>query len=79
MTVAEKYIIETYSSLFKSLNESSRTKLLRKLSVSLKTKNNKTEDDFFKSFGAFASDKSAEDINRELKESRKFNRSDIKL
>ena len=79
MTVAEKYIVETYSNLFEGLNSMSKIELLEKLAKSLKRERKSREKDFFKSFGAFGSEKSAEDINREIKESRKFNREDLKL
>jgi hypothetical protein len=79
MTVAEKYIVDTYSNLFEGLNSISKIELLEKLAKSLKRERKSKEQDFFKSFGAFGSEKSAEDINREIKESRKFNREDLKL
>lgn len=79
MTVADKYIIETYSNLFEGLNSINKIELLEKLAKSLKREKKDREKEFFKSFGAFGSDKSAEDINREIKESRKFNREDLRL
>ena len=79
MTVAEKYIVETYSNLFEGLNSISKIELLEKLAKSLKRERKSKEKEFFKSFGAFCSEKSAEGINREIKESRKFNREDLKL
>ena len=79
MTLAEKNIVEVYTGLFEGLNSNSKLELLEKLARSIR-KNRKTrERDFFKSFGAFASDKSAEEIIRELKESRKFREKDLKL
>lgn len=36
MTVAEKYIVETYSNLFEGLNSISKIELLEKLAKSLK-------------------------------------------
>ncbi len=79
MTVAEKYIIETYSNLFEGLNSNSKIELLEKLAKSLKRDRKNRAAEFFKSFGAFGSEKPAELINKELKESRKFNRIDLKL
>lgn len=79
MTIAEKYIVETYSNLFEGLNSISKIELLEKLAKSLKRERKSKEKDFFKSFGAFGSEKSAENINREIKESRKFNCEDLKL
>ena len=79
MTVAEKNIIETYSNLFEGLNSISKIELLEKLAKSLKRERKSRDTDFFKSFGAFGSDKSAEQITKEIKDSRKFNREDLKL
>jgi hypothetical protein len=79
MTVAEKYIVDTYSNLFEGLNSNSKIELLEKLAKSLKKEQKSSEKEFFKSFGAFGSEKPAEEIVKELKESRKFNREDLKL
>jgi len=79
MTVAEKNIIETYSNLFERLNSISKIELLEKLAKSLKRERKTSDKEFFKSFGAFGSEKTAEEINQEIKESRKFNRKDLKL
>ena len=79
MTHAEKHIIETYSGIFERLNSVTKLELLERLSKSiLKTEKSK-EKKFFKSFGAFASDKSAEDITSDIRESRKFRQKDLKL
>jgi hypothetical protein len=39
----------------------------------LKKEKKSKEKDFYKSFGAFESDKSAEEMIKEIRESRKFN------
>jgi len=79
MTVAEKYIVETYSNLFEGLNSISKIELLEKLAKSLKRERKNRDTDFFKSFGAFGSGKAADEIAKEIKDSRKFNREDLKL
>lgn len=79
MTITEKYIIETYSNLFNALSPLSKSKLLDKLKNSLHKENKDKEKEFFKSFGAFGSNKSAEVISKEIKESRAFKHSDLKL
>lgn len=79
MTVTEKYIVETYSSLFKGLNSTSKIELLEKLAKTLKKGSGSADKEFYKSFGAFGSDKSAEEITREIRKSRNFNREDLKL
>jgi len=77
MTHAEKYIIETYSGFFENLSSIGKIELLEKLAKSLKRDNKAKEKDFFKSFGAFASEKSAEEIALEIRESRKFREKDF--
>ena len=79
MTVAEKYIVETYSNLFDGLNSISKIELLEKLAKSLKKGQISRDNEFYRSFGAFGSEKSAEEIIKEIKESRKFNREELKL
>ena len=63
MTIANKNIVE----------------LIERLSKSLKKEKNSKEKAFFKSFGAFSSDKSAEEIVTEIKASRKFREKDLKF
>lgn len=79
MTVAEKYIVTTYSNLFEGLNSISKIELLEKLTQSLKKDRRRKDSEFFKSFGAFGSEKSAEKITEEIKASRNFNREDLKF
>lgn len=77
MTYADKHIISTYSNLFKGLNAISKIELIESLTKSLKKENVKSDDKFYKSFGAFASNKSAEEIYLEIKENRKFRNKEI--
>lgn len=79
MTRAERHIIETYSGLFESLSAVSKLELLERLAKSIRMDKKSTEKEFFSSFGAFASDKPAEEIAKEIKESRKFREKDLKL
>ena len=79
MTVAEKYIVETYSNLFEGLSSISKIELLEKLAKSLKKGQKSRDKEFYKSFGAFGSEKSPEEIAKAIKESRKFNREELKL
>ena len=60
-------------------NNASLIELIEKLVKSLKLDNKSKEKDFFKSFGAFASDKSAEEIVSEIRENRKFRNKEIKF
>ena len=79
MTHAERYIVESYSGLFDSLSSIGKVKLLEKLAKSLKKDKKVREKDFFKSFGAFASEKSAEEITTEIRESRTFREKNLKF
>ncbi|QTE23839.1 hypothetical protein [Polaribacter cellanae] len=79
MTVAEKYIVNTYSNLFEGLNSISKIELLEKLAKSLKKEVKNKNEDFFKSFGAFGSEKPAEEISEQIKKNRRFTSKDLKL
>lgn len=79
MTNAERHIIETYTGLFEGLNAVSKLELLERLAKSIRKGKKTKEKDFFSSFGAFASDKPAEEIASEIRESRKFRNKDLKL
>ncbi|CAN5420631.1 hypothetical protein BH20BAC1_BH20BAC1_01210 [soil metagenome] len=79
MTYTDKYIVETYSLLFEGLSSESKAELIESLSKSLKSEKKNKEINFYKSFGAFASEKSAEEIIAEVKSSRKFRRKEIKF
>ena len=79
MTYTDRHIVETYSKLFEGLSSTSKIELIESLSKSLKNKNKAKETKFFKSYGAFASDKSAEEISKEIKQSRKFRKKEIKF
>ena len=77
MSHTEKYIVETYSGLFEGLSSLSKLELIENLSKSLKIEKNTKDTLFYKSFGAFASDKSAEEIIEEIRLSRKFRKKEI--
>lgn len=79
MTIANKNIVDTYSRLFEGLDAFTKLELIERLSKSLKKEKNSTEKAFFKSFGAFGSDKSAEEIVTEIKTSRNFREKDFKF
>ncbi len=79
MTYTDKHIVETYSGLLEGLNSESKAELIESLSKSLKAEKKNKESNFYKSFGAFASDKSAEEIIADIKSSRKFRKKEIKF
>ena len=79
MTFTDRHIVNTYSGLFEGLNAVSKLELIENLSKSIKAEKRSKETMFYKSFGAFASKKSAEEIIKEIKSARKFRRKEIKL
>ncbi|RKD13766.1 hypothetical protein BCY91_09385 [Pelobium manganitolerans] len=79
MTYAEKHILETYSTIFENLSFKSKVKLLQKMVTALKAEVPRQKKDFFTSFGAFAPNKTAEEIVKEIKKSRSFKDKDLYL
>ena len=72
MSSTDRPIVETYSILFEGLSSLSKIELIEKLSKSLKKEKKVKESSFFKSFGVFASEKTAEEINKNIKSNRNF-------
>lgn len=79
MTYTDKHIVEVYSGLLAGLSSESKAELIVSLSKSLMTEKKDIESKFYKSFGAFASEKSAEEIIADIKSSRKFRKKEIKF
>lgn len=77
MTIADKHIIDTYSKLFEGLNPLTKIELIEKLTKSLKKEKKSKESKFLKSFGAFDSDKTADELIKEIRENRKFRNKDL--
>jgi len=77
MTVANKNIVDSYSKLFEGLDTFTKLELIERLSKSLKKEKNSKDKLFYKSFGAFPADKSAEEITEEIRASRKFRQKDL--
>lgn len=75
----EKKIIESYTGLIESLSSPGKLELLEKLARSIRLENKSREEDFFNSFGAFVSEKSAEDISNEIRASRSFREKKLKF
>lgn len=74
-----KNIVEIFAELFEGLSLSNKLELIERLSKSIKEENSKKEDDFYKAFGGFVSDKSAEEIVNEIKSSRNFRNKNLEL
>ena len=79
MSYTESHLIDSYTVLFEGLSSFGKIELIERLTKSLKTEKTAAKDSFFESFGAFASEKSAKEIIREIKLSRKFRKKEIKF
>jgi hypothetical protein len=79
MNFTDRHIVETYSDLFEGLSSLNKIELIESLSKSLKKERVTKENSFYKSFGAFATEKSAEEIIADIKSSRKFRNKEIKF
>ena len=72
---ASTSLIDNYFGLLNGLSKENKLRLIAKLSNSMADEVVKNEDKIDQYFGAFISDKSAEEIIKEIRESRNFNRS----
>jgi hypothetical protein len=79
MGYTDRHIIETYSGLFEGLSSSNKMDLIESLSQSLKTEKSTKDKAFYESFGAFSSERPAEEIVSDIKSSRKFRNEEIKF
>lgn len=79
MSYTDRIIVETYSGLFEGLSSLNKIELIESLSKSLKTELTTKENTFYKSFGAFSTEKSAEEIISDIKSSRTFRDKEIKF
>lgn len=79
MTKVEKHIVETYAGLFEQLSPNTKLALLEKLTSSIRKAKKPKENDFLKSFGAFGSNISPDELIEEIKKSRSFREKDLKL
>lgn len=75
----EKPIVETYAGIFEGLSAKSKISLIESFAKSLKAKEKSKEHSFYKSFGAFASNQSPEEIIDDIKSSRKFRKKKFKF
>ena len=67
-------IVDGYLKLLENLSTENKLDIISKLMQSIKTDFIDNKKSFKKSFGAFESEKSAEDIIQEIRDSRTFNR-----
>jgi predicted metal-binding transcription factor (methanogenesis marker protein 9) len=67
-------LIDNYFGLLSSLSKENKLKLIAKLSNSIIDEDSENENIVDKFFGAFKSEKNAEELIKEIRESRTFNR-----
>ena len=67
-------LIDNYYGLLRSLSKENKIKLIAKLSDSIIEETTENENLIDKFFGAFKSEKSAEELIKEIRDSRTFNR-----
>ena len=67
-------LIDNYFDMLSSLSKENKLKLIKKLSDSIVEESADEDNLADKFYGAFISEKSAEDIIKEIRESRTFNR-----
>jgi hypothetical protein len=79
MSIIDRNIVATYSDLFEGLSSLNKIELIESLSKSLKLKESTRDSRFYKSFGAFDSEKSAEEIIADIKSSRKLRNKEIEF
>ena len=79
MTFTDKNIIENYLKFSERLNSMSKLELIEKLTKSLKAESKSKESDFYKSLGAFSTEKTSDEIITEIKSGRKFRTKEIKF
>jgi len=71
---AETQILSGYWELLSNLNPNLKLKLIEKLSKSVSKDINTKNDRFEESFGAWIDNRDSEEIIKEIKDSRNFNR-----
>lgn len=72
MTVVDRSLVKAYADMLEGLSSESKIELIERLSETLKKEAKTKEKRFFKSFGAFASEKPAKEIVSEIRATRKF-------
>lgn len=77
MTYPNKHIVDAYAGLLEGLSTTSKLALIESLSQSLRREKDDKDTNFYQSFGAFGTDKSAEEIIADIKASRQFRKKDV--
>ncbi len=79
MDYTGKHIVNGFLEIMEGLSTSHKVEIIEKLSDAIKKEEKKKDKDLKKSFGAWKSSKSAEQIIKEIKESNRFREKDLKF
>lgn len=79
MSVTERHIVNSYSGLFSGPSSVGKLELIESLSKLSKDEKKDIDKKFHNSFGAFASEKSAEEIIADIEANRKFKSKSIEF
>lgn len=75
-----KRLVDTYFSMLKNLSQNNKLELIERLSNSIRTsKRKKTAKSIDALYGSWESEKSADEIIKEIEDARNFNRKEIEL
>jgi len=75
-----KRLVDTYYSMLKNLSQNNKLELIERLSNSIRTsKKEKSENSIDALYGSWESEKSADEIIKEIEDARNFNRKEIEL
>jgi len=74
-----KSIVDNYLMLLDSLSVDNKLEIISKLSESLKTKRKQKKKSITSLFGSLENDMTADEMIKEIKESRNFSRTEIEL
>jgi len=75
-----KQLVDTYYSMLKNLSQDNKLELIERLSNSIRTsKKEKSGKSIDALYGSWESEKSADEIIKEIEDARNFNRKEIEL
>jgi hypothetical protein len=72
MTITEKNILSSFSSLLNAYSPKTKRLIIKHLSDSIKKPNESKEAEFYKTFGGFIEEKTDEEVIEGIKKSRSF-------
>jgi len=79
MDYTDKHIVNGFLEIMVGLSTTDKIEIIEKLSESIKKEEIKKDNDLKKCFGAWVTDKLSEEIIKEIKQSKKFRKRNIKF